>query len=232
MTNVVLNDIEAIIGPILASVQKAASETKKTAVGPYPVTDLCPPKDVALIQRVREGDSQAFYELIQPYQRAVFSAALSIVKDRDAADDIAQESFLKALRYLSGFRMQCRFSTWLIQIAINEARLWLRKSKYVTDSLDETVEGEDGTTLVIEVADARPIPSEIVATNELRAALQEAILELPQIYREVFVLRDVQRRSIRETAKALGITEETVKTRLLRARLKMRSALQAFHEQR
>lgn len=180
----------------------------------------------ALIERVCNGDRDAFYGLIEPYQRAVFLAAYSILQNEGDAEEVAQEAILKALVHLQGFRRESKFSTWLIQIAVNEARMRLRKDKRrLYDSLDEPRKDDDGDYTPRDFADWREIPSEQLEHKELREALQRAIRSLPVIYREVFVLRDVQHMSIAETAAALGITVASVKSRLLRARLQMRDAL-------
>ena len=180
-----------------------------------------------LIRRILAGDRSLFYELIQPYERAVFLAANSILQNDADAEDVAQDAFLRALEKLAGFRGEARFSTWLIQIAINEARMRLRRSKrYPHESADEPVSTvDDEEYFPRDLADWREIPSEALGRKELREALQRALASLKPHYRDVFVLRDVQHLSIAETAKALGLKEATVKVRLLRARLMMRDAL-------
>jgi len=129
-------------------------------------------------------------------------------------------------RHLARFRGDSRFSTWLIQIVINEARMKRRKErKHLYDSIDESQNSDDKDYLPQDLADWREIPSEALQQKELRDALRRAIDALSPIYRQVFMLRDVQQMSIAETAAALGITEASVKTRLLRARLQVRDAL-------
>ncbi len=183
-------------------------------------------REQALIARVLGGERELFYELVQPYERAVFLVANSMLQDEAKAEDVAQEAVLKALANLADFRAEARFSTWLIQIAINEARMRIRKERaQLYESTDEPAGGEDGEYFPKDYADWREIPSEALQRSELRAALARAIAGLKPIYREVFVLRDVQNISIAETAKLLGITTAAVKIRLLRARLMMRDAL-------
>jgi RNA polymerase sigma-70 factor, ECF subfamily len=193
-------------------------------VSPALSTRFCTPREIELIDRVRSGDTSAFYELIQPYERVVFVAAVSVVNNDQDAEDCAQETFLKALKHIHGFRGHCKFSTWLVQIAINEARMKLRKRGRF-DSLDETL--AEGEAPALELVDPRPLQLDHIENDELRHILQLGIRDLPQKYREVFVLRDVNQLSITETAAALNITEASVKTRLLRARLKMRDVLLA-----
>ncbi len=180
----------------------------------------------ALIEQVCEGDKEAFYSLIQPYERAVFVMAYSILRNRSDAEEVAQEAILKALAHLKGFRRESKFSTWLIQITLNEARMRIRKDKnHLYDSLDASQTGEEGDYIPRDFADWRNIPSEELEHKQVRAALEKAIASLAPRYREVFILRDVQNMSIVETAAALGITEGATKTRLLRARLQLRDAL-------
>lgn len=180
----------------------------------------------ALIERVCNGEKELFYELVHPYERAVYIAAHSILQNEADAEDVAQEAVLKALTHLKTFRRESKFSTWLIQIAVNEARMRLRKERRsLYDSLDEGVATEEGDYMPCDFADWREIPSEHLERKELRQALHRALESLKPIYREVFVMRDIQNMSITDTAKTLGITEASVKTRLLRARFQMRDAL-------
>jgi RNA polymerase sigma-70 factor, ECF subfamily len=185
-----------------------------------------PEHELALLERVCAGEKHLYYELIQPYERSVYLAAYSVLQNEADAEEVAQEAFLKALAHLPGFRREAKFSTWLIQIAINEARMKRRKDrKALYESIDEQPTDDAGDYFPRDFADWREIPSETLQRNELRRALQKALASLDEKYREVFVLRDVQDLSITETALALGITEASVKTRLLRARLQMRDAL-------
>jgi RNA polymerase sigma-70 factor (ECF subfamily) len=182
--------------------------------------------DAALIQRVLDGDHNAFYELVRPYERAIFTAARAILENDADAEEVAQEAVLKAFVNLAGFRAESKFSTWLVQITINEARMKVRKDRRkLYDSLDEQQPDEQGDYIPRDFADWREIPSEALEKQELRSALARALAALDGKYREVFILRDVQKISIADTAKILGITEASVKTRLLRARLQLRDAL-------
>ena len=186
----------------------------------------CDATELELIQRVCQGDKEAFYSLVQPCQRGVFAAAMAILNNPADAEEVAQEAVLKAFAALPRFRSEAKFSTWLIQITINEARLKLRKDRrHLYDSVDEQQTDEQGDYFPKDYADWREIPSEALHRKELREALQRALNSLPTKYREVLILRDVQHLSIQETAQALGVTEGNVKTRLLRARLQMRDAL-------
>jgi RNA polymerase sigma-70 factor (ECF subfamily) len=182
--------------------------------------------EAELIERVCQGQSDLFYDLIRPYERSVFMAALSVVENEADAEEVAQEAVLKAFANLKTFRSEAKFSTWLVQITINEARMRRRKDrKNLYSSIDEGKPDEEGDYIPVDFADWREIPSEALERDQLKRALAKALASLGEKYREVFVLRDVQQLSIAETAKILGITEASVKTRLLRARLQMRDAL-------
>lgn len=182
--------------------------------------------EAELIQRVCQGDKEAFYCLVQPCERGIFTAAMSILNNPADAEEVAQEAVLKAFTALPRFRGESKFSTWLIQITINEARLKLRKDRrHLHESVDEQQTNEQGDYFPKDYADWREIPSETLQRKELREALKRALDSLPPKYREVLILRDVQHLSIQETAQVLGITEGSVKTRLLRARFQMRDAL-------
>lgn len=182
--------------------------------------------EAELIRRVDTGDKEAFYELVRPYERAVYTSAMSILNNQADAEEVAQEAVLKAFSNLPRFRGESKFSTWLIQITINEARLKLRKDRrHLYESVDEPQSDDEGDYFPKDYADWREIPSETLQRKELRDALKRAMAALPQKYREVLVLRDIQQLSIEETAQALGISPGNVKTRLLRARLQMRDAL-------
>jgi RNA polymerase sigma-70 factor (ECF subfamily) len=179
-----------------------------------------------LVRRACEGDKDAFYCLVRPCERAIYVAAVSILNNPADAEEVAQEAVLKAFTHLAGFRAEAKFSTWLIQITINEARLRLRKDRrHLYDSLDERRTDAEGDYDPKDFADWREIPSEELKRAELRNALQRAMATLAPKYREVLILRDVQSLSTQETAEILGISEGNVKTRLLRARLQMRDAL-------
>jgi len=186
-----------------------------------------PEIEAALIERVRSGEHEAFYDLVRPHERGIYLAALSVLNNDADAEEVVQEAILKAFKALPRFRGDARFSTWIIQITINEARMKLRKDRrQLYDSLDEPRRGEDdGDYVPRDFADWREIPSEALETSRLRQALKQALDSLSPKYRQVLVLRDVQHLNIAETAKLLGITEASVKTRLLRARLMMRDAL-------
>ena len=182
--------------------------------------------EAALIERVAAGDTEAFYELVRPCERALFLAARGVLGNDADAEEIAQEAVLKAFSNLRRFRGESKFSTWLIQIALNEARMRLRKERRTLhESLDQPLREDEGDYVPRDFADWREIPLEALQRKELRDALAKAIASLAPKYREVLILRDVEHLSIADTATVLGITEVSVKTRLLRARLQVRDAL-------
>lgn len=179
-----------------------------------------------LIQKACQGDKEAFYALVQPCERAVYGAAISILNNPADAEEVAQEAVLKAFAHVGRFRAEAKFSTWLVQITINEALVRLRKDRrHLYESVDQAQTGEDSEYFPKDFADWHEIPSEALERTELREALRRAIASLGPRYRQVFILRDIQHLSIEETAKNLGISQGSVKIRLLRARLQMREAL-------
>jgi RNA polymerase sigma-70 factor, ECF subfamily len=181
--------------------------------------------EAGLVARIQQGDIDAFHELVRPYERVVFLSAWSLLRNDEDAEDVAQEAILKAFKNISRFRQEAKFSTWLIQITLNEAKMKLRKDRHhLYDSLDEAQQN-DGDYIPRDFADWREIPSEALEQKQLRSALRNALDTLPEKYRTVLILRDIEQLSVNETSKILGITEANVKTRLLRARLQMREAL-------
>ena len=193
------------------------------------VETLANPKDEAeqsLIARICNGNSSLFAELVKPYERRVYVTALALMHNEADAQDVAQEAILKAFSRLRQFRGEARFSTWLIQIAVNEARMRRRKQHAeLFEPIADSPREDEGTYTPRDFADWREIPSEALERNEVRALLAKALSSLAQKYREVFLLRDVEQMSIEETAQLLGISMASVKTRLLRARLMLRDIL-------
>jgi RNA polymerase sigma-70 factor, ECF subfamily len=190
-----------------------------------PKNSVEPRNEAMLIERIRRGERELFHELIRPYERRVFAAALAILRNEADAEDAAQEAVLKAFKHIRQFRAEARFSTWLIQIAVNEARMRRRKLQAVVMEPMVDQQDEDGHYTPRDFADWREIPSETLERAEVRQKLAEALNSLGEKYREVFILRDMQQLSIEDTAKTLGISVPSVKTRLLRARLMLRDLL-------
>jgi RNA polymerase sigma-70 factor, ECF subfamily len=181
--------------------------------------------EATLIRRVQQGEAELFYELLRPYERRVYAAAFSILRNAADAEDAAQEAVLKAFRNIRQFRAEAKFSTWLTQIAINEARMRRRREHPEVMEPIADRQDESGNYVPRDFADWREIPSETLERKEVREKLAEALASLGQIYRDVFVLRDMQHLSIEETASLLKISTAAVKTRLLRARLMLRDLL-------
>lgn len=180
----------------------------------------------ALIRQVLVGDTESFCELVRPYVRGIYIRAVSILCNHADAEEVVQESILKALRNLAQFRSKSKFSTWFIQIAINEARIKLRKDKrHLYESL-ECGRLNDGRGCEFGVAvKARETPHDFLERKELQHAVFRSLKTLPSKYRSVLELRELCELSTLDTAKTLGITKENVKTRLWRARTQMRDAL-------
>src|SRR5208282_1608559 len=181
--------------------------------------------EATLIRRVRDGEHELFYQLIRPYERRVYTTAFAILRNEADAEDVAQESVLKAFKHIRQFWGEARFSTWLIQITVNEARMRKRKEHAGIMQPMVDLQDEAGNYTPRDFADWREIPSETLERSEVRQKLVEALASLGEKYREVFVLRDIQHMSIEETARALEISTASVKTRLLRARLMLRDLL-------
>ena len=184
--------------------------------------------DVALVQRVRDGDVSAYDTLVRKYDRQVFRIAQHITQNREDAEDVMQDAFLKAYEKLDQFQGNSKFYTWLVRIAVNESLMRLRKrrtGKMV--SIDEDIETEEGS-VPRDLADWAPDPEQNYSQTELAEILRKTIQGLPQGFRIVFVLRDVEGLSTEETAETLGLSIPAVKSRLLRARLQLRERLSRY----
>ena len=181
-------------------------------------------REAQKIASILAGNTQEFHDLIRPHERSVYVMALSMLKNEADAEEVAQEAFLKAFRNLHTFRAESKFSTWLLSITLNEARNRLRHKKAIKiESLDDSPEHQHITPALL--TDWREIPSQTLERKEVRFMLQQAITGLPDIYREVLLLRDVEELSVIESAQALGITVSSVKVRLHRARLMLQKRL-------
>jgi RNA polymerase sigma-70 factor, ECF subfamily len=188
-------------------------------------TEISTRFEAGIIAAILAGDTQLYHELIRPYERSVYLMALSYMKNEADAEDIAQEAFVKAFRNLASFRAEAKFSTWLISITLNEARSRLRRHSVVRmESLDEPADENGGVSPAL-LRDWREIPSEAVERAEIRHLIEQAVECLPEMYREVFLLRDVQELNVNETAEALGINIPNVKVRLHRARIMLQKQL-------
>ena len=179
-----------------------------------------------LIDRILSGERQLFHELLRPYERTVYITAYAVLRSREDAEEAAQETMLKALMHLDQLADPAKFKPWLLHIALNEARLKRRRDHAsLFESIDNGSGEDEGTFMPRDFADWREIPSETMERKEIRLAINAAMQNLAPIYRVAFALRDIEQLSTGECAEALGISEQAVKVRLHRARLRMREEL-------
>ncbi len=179
-----------------------------------------------LIARILAGEVDLFHDLIQPYEKMVYVTIFAMLRNEAEAEDAAQEATISAFRHLASFRGDSKFSTWLVTIAMNEGRKRLRKAKAApTESLEEDQEEREGDFTPAILTDWRDIPLAALEKKEMREKIREAVAELPTIYREVLVLRDLEELNQEETAAALGINLTLVKVRLHRARMMLQKKL-------
>jgi RNA polymerase sigma-70 factor (ECF subfamily) len=183
----------------------------------------------ALVAAAKAGDSAAFEELVNRYERKIYRITQHITQNPADAEDAMQDAFVKAYEHLNDFQGGSRFYTWLVRIAVNESLMRLRKRRPGHVSLDQPVEGED-SEMPREVEDWGPSPEQRFAQTEMSGILDSVIAKLEPIYRAVFILRDVGDVSTEETARVLNISIPAVKSRLLRARLKLRELLNPYFE--
>lgn len=183
-----------------------------------------------LVTAAKSGDTASFEELVNRYERKIFRLTMNITRNREDAEDAMQDAFMKAYSHLNTFQEGSRFYTWLVRIAANEALMRLRKRRPNQFSLDEPIEGDEDV-IPREIEDWGPSPEQRYAQSEMREILNGAMDDLQPDFRVVFVLRDVEGISTEETAGVLGISVAAVKSRLLRARLKMRQKLNRYFRQ-
>src|SRR6476661_7530291 len=189
-------------------------------------------EELQLVQAAKGGDVSSFEELVRRYDRNVFRIAQHITQNREDAEDVVQDAFLKAYENLGQFQGQSKFYTWLVRIAVNEALMKLRRRRPERMvSLDEDVKTEEDS-VPREVADWSPNPEQQYNQAELKEILSKTIQGLPPSFRTVFVLRDVEGLSTEETADALELSIPAVKSRLLRARLQLRERLNKYFQRR
>jgi len=191
-----------------------------------------PSEESILVEAARSGDIGAFESLVRRYDRNVFRIAQHITQNREDAEDVVQDAFLKAYQNLGQFQGQSKFYTWLVRIAVNEALMRLRRRRPErTVSIDEDVKTEEDS-MPREIADWTPNPEQLYTQSELKDILGKTIQGLPPSFRTVFVLRDVEGLSTEETAAALELSVPAVKSRLLRARLQLRERLNKYFKRR
>ncbi len=182
----------------------------------------------SLVRRVLAGERELFHDLIRPYERGAFIVAYSILRNREDAEEAVQQAMLNIFSRLSQLDDADRFKQWAMRVIENEAKMFKRRRRqHLYETIDESNPdaAEEKPFRPRQFADWRDLPSDAVEQNEVREAIWKALSELSDIYREVFVLRDMQHLDVAETAQVLGISESAVKIRLHRARLMMRESL-------
>lgn len=197
-----------------------------------PVSSQAGVDETTLVNQARGGDNRAFSELVKRYEAKIFRLAQHITQNREDAEDVLQETFLKAYEHLDQFQGNSKFYTWIVRIAVNQALMKLRRRKADKSvSLDQDIDtGED--TITREIAAWDEDPEQRFSREELGEILDSSVQSLAPAYRSVFLLRDVDDLSTEETAEALGISVPAVKSRLLRARLQLREKLTRYFKRK
>ena len=181
-----------------------------------------------IIQRVLAGEKNLFHELIRPYERGAFLLSYSILRNQEDAEEAVQQGMLKIFSHLAELAERDKFKQWAMRVVENESKMYRRKRRqHLYESIDQNSAetAEEKSFRPKQFADWRDLPSDAVEQKEVREAVAKALGELPEIYRVVFVLRDMQHLDVTETAETLGIGQSAVKTRLHRARLMLRESL-------
>ncbi len=181
------------------------------------------------LKKLQSGDPEELTKMVQRYSDPIYRVALRMLNNEFEAEDVLQETFIKALKSLENFEGRSNLSTWLYRIAVNESLMLIRKRKPEIPILHDDLNDEEEQGMsVTQIIDWCCLPETEFVTNETREVLNDAIQRLPDNLRTVFILRDIEGLSIQETAQALDLTETNVKTRLLRARLKLREELSVY----
>jgi len=191
-----------------------------------------PISDEISLQALAAGDPAEFARLVDEYSSSIYRLGLRMLGNPQDAEDVLQNTFLNALTHIQNFEGRSSLATWLYRIAVNEALMLIRKKKPEVNL--EDVEAEDHTEDLrpTQIVDWSALPEEELLSGEGKKALDAAVAQLPASLRIVFLLRDVEGLSIKETAEALNLTETNVKTRLLRARMALREQLSAYYSER
>lgn len=184
------------------------------------------------LEALRKGDRDEFARLVDAYSNQIYRLGLKMLADPQDAEDVLQNTFLKALQSLANFEGRSRLSTWLYRIAVNEALMLLRKQRPETPVPGDQDSDDDENYSPVQFVDWCCLPEDELLSSEAKARLDSAVQKLPENLRVVFILRDIEGLSIRETSEALGLTETAVKTRLLRARLNLREQLSVYYGER
>lgn len=183
------------------------------------------------LELLKAGDRAEFARMMDAYYTPIYRLGLKMLGDSADAEDVLQNTFLKALQHLPAFEGRSSLSTWLYRIAANEALMLLRKRR-PTIPVDENPDDENDGFMPTQFTDWCCLPEQEFLTDESKRHLDEAIQRLPETLKVVFLLRDIEGLSIRETSEALGLSETAVKTRLLRARLHLRESLSSYYGER
>ena len=206
--------------------------TNMTANSPQFAVREVASDDMDLVHASKRGDPAAFEQLVKRYDRRLLRISLTVTHNREDSEDAVQEALLKAYQNLDDFREDSQFSTWLIRITVNQSLMKLRKQRTRKEvSLDENLQ-VDGDVPPVDVPDRAPNPEQLCWASELRDILVRALEEIRPILRTVFVLRDVEGLSIKQTAQLLNLSQEAVKARLWRVRLHLRERLTKHFDER
>jgi len=184
------------------------------------------------LEALRAGDKEEFARMVETYSGLIYRLAFKMLNNPEDAEDILQETFIKAYRNLKGFDGRASLSTWLYRIATNEALMKLRKKNPNYISIDEPVETNEGEREPLQIVDWCCLPEGELMNAESKAYLDKAIDSLPQTLKVVFLLRDIEGLSTQEVVETLNLSETAVKTRLSRARLRLREELSAYYAER
>jgi RNA polymerase sigma-70 factor (ECF subfamily) len=189
-------------------------------------------KDAELIRSINSGRQDLFYELVKRYEKSLYNFGLRMCDNPSDAEDMVQDTFLNVFKYLDGFRYQTKFRNWLYRVATSACLKKKRRSKYAPDrelSLDEFLPAEE-SAVSMDLPRWASQPLDQILDGELAGVIRQALLELPEKYRLVVVLRDVEGFTTQETAEILDLTLTNIKVRLHRARLFLREALKSYYE--
>jgi RNA polymerase sigma-70 factor, ECF subfamily len=202
-------------------------ETAKTIARLFPATSSVETNEGELVTQAKAGSTAAFEQLVLRYELRIFRLAHNITRNREDAEDVMQNTLVKAFAKLSGFRGDSRFYTWLVRITVNEALMGVRRRRWNEVSMDDSTDVDDAP-IHDEIEDWGPNPEQRYSQHQLQTILTATIRELRPLYRMVFQLRDVEGLSTRETAQALALSSSAVKTRLQRARFLLRKSLNKY----
>jgi len=184
------------------------------------------------LDALRDGDRVEFARLVEAYSGVIYRLAIKMLENPQDAEDILQETFIKAYRYLPKFDGRSSLSTWLYRIGTNEALMLIRRRKNVDISIEEPMDRKDEEQKPMQIVDWCCLPEDELLSTEARATMDKAVEALPESLRVVFLLRDIEGLSTRETGEVLNLSETAVKTRLSRARMRLRELLTEYYGER